>query len=91
MQLELNSRQMVKYLGMSGGTEMRGDPSLSPEGLQEEEEEPARTAEGDPGTLKRGGSSAEDDDEGSSSGLWQHGGVVPLTIAVSRELWGQVD
>lgn len=33
MQLELNSRQMVKYLGTAGGTEMRGDPSLSPEGL----------------------------------------------------------
>lgn len=75
MQLELNSRQMVKYLGMAGETEMRGDPSLSLEGLQEEEEEPARRAEGDPGTLKGGGSSTEDENEGrSSSGLWQHGG-----------------
>lgn len=74
MQLELNSRQMVKYLGMAGGTEMRGDPSLSPEGLQEEEEEPARTAEGAPGTPQKGGSRLRMTDEGSSSGLWQHGG-----------------
>lgn len=29
MQLELNSRRMVKYLGKAAETEMRGDPSLS--------------------------------------------------------------
>lgn len=33
MQLELNSRQMVKYLGMSRRDRDRGDPSLSPEGV----------------------------------------------------------